>query len=282
MSESSVKITKKASQLVWGASPAGTTFGGGFEPGTKDFFENVLSKRSQYEMPWLFELVPFSSFCNKEVLELGCGAGYDAYEFCCNGAKYTGIDITPENINRTRKHLNYYGYSPTLLEGDAENLSFEDKTFDAVYSLGVLHHTPDIQKSFNEAYRVLKPSGDFWVIVYHKNSIVYWLTLLLVDHWLRLGFLKRSFKERLSMVEYTTSDSLPLVNVYSRSSLKKLLNNAGFTVEGLWVRKLVHLDLPAIPLVCRLWRFVPQPLLDFVGKSFGWYVIAKAKKENNE
>lgn len=272
-------MSKESSKTVWGATPAGSTFGGGADPGTKEFFENVLRKRSTYELLWLSELIPFASFRNKKVLELGCGAGYDAYEFYRNRADYTGIDITPENIERTMRHLGFYGYFPKVMEGDAENLEFEDESFDVVFSNGVLHHTPYIEKSFREAYRVLKQGGEFWVIIYHKNSIFYWITLLLVDHLLKLGFLKRSFNERLSMIEYTTSKELPLVNVYSRRNLKKLLEKSEFTIKSIWVRKLVNEDLPALPLVGRLWRFIPQRWLDFVGKFFGWYVIARAKKD---
>lgn len=103
--------------------------------------------------------------------------------------------------------------------------------------------------------------------------------VFIFDHVLRLGFLKRSLKERRSMIEYTTSKELPLVNVYSCRNLKKLLEKSGFTIKSLWVRKLVNEDLPALPLVGRLWRFIPQRWLDFVGKAFGWYVIAKARKD---
>jgi ubiquinone/menaquinone biosynthesis C-methylase UbiE len=271
-------VNKEFSKNVWGATPAGTTFGGGAEPGTKVVFENVLNKRFSYEMPWLVELILFPSFSGKRVLELGCGAGYDAYQFCRNGADYTGIDIAPENPERVKKYLSFYGYAPKLTEGDAENLPFEDESFEVVFSNGVLHHTPDIEKSLDEAHPVLGHHGEFYVIVYHKNSIFYWIALLLYDHLLRLGFIKRGFKERLSMIEYTTSNELPLVNVYTRRGLKRMLRKSGFAVESIWVRKLVKEDLPAIPFMGRLWRYIPQPWLDFVGRYLGWYVIAKAIK----
>jgi len=272
------RMHKKGSRVVWGATPAGTIWGGGAKPGTKDFFENVLEKRFAHEVPWLSSLVPFDSFNKMKVLELGCGAGYDAYFFCKNGADYTGIDIALENVERTKRHLSFYGYTPNVIEGDAEELPFEDEIFDLVYSNGVLHHTPDINKAFCESHRVLKSGGVFYIIVYHRNSIFYWITLFLFDHCLRLGFMKRGFKERLSMIEYTTSHELPLVNVYTRRYLKKLLRHSRFAIKSLWVRKLVKEDLPAIPILARLWRFIPQPWLDFLGKRFGWYLIAKAEK----
>lgn len=271
------KGEKEKAIIVWGASPA-TAHADGATPGTKEYFEKVKEKRNGYEIPWLFELIPFSSFRGKSVLELGCGAGYDAFEFCRNGADYIGIDITPQNLLLTKKHLSYSGYNPTVIRGDVENLPLKKENFDVVFSNGVLQHTPDTEGSFLEASRVLKTRGEFWVIVYHKNSIFYCLKLFLFDHLLRFGFLIRSFKERLSMIEQSTSAELPLVKVYSRRKLKKMLSTNGFNVKGLWVRKLLMEDLPNIPIIRKLWRFLPLSWLYSLGKWFGWYLIARSEK----
>ena len=271
-------IEKSRTKSVWGAKPAGSMFAKEMIPGTSEFFEKTMKVRNEYEMPWLYELVPFPSLRQQKVLELGCGSGYDALAFCRNHANYTGIDLTPENLQRSRAHLGFYGYHPKLLEGDAEQLSFATASFDVVFSNGVLHHTPNIDKSFAEAYRVLNLSGEFWVILYHRHSIFYWITLGLVDHCLRMGFRKRSFSERLGMIEYTTSKELPVVRAYSRRALRRLLKEAGFIVESTWVRKLNREDLPAIPFVASFWKHIPQSWLDSLGKRWGWYLIAKARK----
>jgi SAM-dependent methyltransferase len=269
---------KETSKDKWGAAPAGWTFGGGAEIGTRQFFENVLRKRSTWEQPWLFELVPFSSFRGLEVLELGCGAGYDAYEFCRQGADFSGIDITPQNPLRTLTHLGHYGYAPKLAEADAELLPFKDGTFDAVYSNGVLHHTPDMVRAFREARRVLKPRGELWLVVYHRDSIFHWLNVVLVQYLLNRGFRHRTYRHQLSMIEMTPSRSLPLVNVYSRHRLRTLLHRGGFEVRNLWVRKLVWEDLPPLRGSWRISSRIPQPCLDLVGRWFGWYLIAHARK----
>ena len=229
-------------------------------------------------MPWLFDLVPFASFRNKRILEVGCGAGYDALEFCRAGALYRGIDLTPENPLRARLHLGFYGYTPDILQGDAENLSFADDAFDAYYSNGVLHHTPDMPAALREAKRVLRAGGDLWLIVYNKSSIVYWLTLFLTEHILRLGFLRRTFQERLAMVENAGQSSRVLVVPYTRTGLREVMQQAGFTVEAIWARKLTWEDLPSLPRSARLWRSIPQAWLDRLGSLFGWYLIAWARK----
>jgi ubiquinone/menaquinone biosynthesis C-methylase UbiE len=55
---------------------------------------------------------------------------------------------------------------------DAENLLFENDSFDIIYSWGVLHHTPDMQKAIDEIYRVLKPEGKVIIMMYNRYSLV--------------------------------------------------------------------------------------------------------------
>jgi ubiquinone/menaquinone biosynthesis C-methylase UbiE len=269
---------KKRAANFWNANPAGRVWGESAEPGTKEYFEQVLERRSSYEIPWLFEVVPFASFRDKSLLEVGCGAGYDAYHLCLQGARYTGIDLAPENPRRTQRHLGYYGFSPQVLLADAESLCFRDRVFDVVFSNGVLHHTPDIDQSFREAHRVLKTGGEFWVILYHKHSIFYWVKLLAYQHVLKLGFLRRSFAELLSGVEYGDVEQHPLVTVVTRKGLQAKLEKSGFLVQSMKVRKLLHEDLPASGRLSKLYQPIPQKWLDSLGKVWGWYVIAQAVK----
>jgi SAM-dependent methyltransferase len=269
---------KQRAADFWNANPAGSVWAKGAEPGTKEYFEQVMEKRSSYEIPWLFEVVPFASFRGKSVLEIGCGAGYDAYHLSLQGARYTGIDLAPENPRRTKRHLGYYGFSPQVLRADAESLCFRAGVFDRVFSNGVLHHTPDIDQSFREACRVLKSGGEFWVILYHKHSIFYWVNLLAFQHVMKLGFLRRSFTELLSRVESGEAEERPLVTVFTRRGLKGKLEQSGFLVQSLKVRKLLHQDLPASGQLSKLYHLIPQKWLDSLGKFWGWYVIAKAVK----
>jgi len=270
---------KKNTKNVWGASPAGTTSSSA-KPKTKEFFEEAYKFRSEYEQPWLFDLIPFKELEDKKVLELGCGVGFDAYNFLKEGVLYTGIDITPENIERTRMHLEFYGLSGEIVEGDVENLNFDDNTFDVIYSNGVLHHVPDINKALEESYRVLKDKGNIYITVYNKNSYVHWISIYLIRHILLFGFVRKSYQDRLSMVEYTTSNAKPLVNVYTKKQLKKLLENTGFVVSSkdIYIRKFVKSDLPNIPIIRRIWNYIPIKVLNYIGSKVGWYIIIKGKK----
>ncbi len=269
---------KNISKQLWGSDPAGMVFGKEFEKGSKNFFERVLEKRFLYECQWLNEIVDFSRFNKKNILEIGCGAGYDAYQFCKNGAFYTGIDLTPENILLAKKHLFYYGFMPTILELDVEKMNF-DSLFDFIFSFGVLHHTPSIIEALKGIHRALKMGGEAQIIVYHKNSIFYRIHLFLFDWILRGKFLKMSFKKRLSQIEFTTLDVEPLVNVYSKKELILLMESTGFKVIKIDIRKLNREDLPLIPFVEKLYKYIPDSLLYFFSKKWGWYLSVRAIKQ---
>ena len=58
---------KEAAKQVWGASPAGCLYGEGAAIGTKQYFENVIQKRSNYELPWLFDVFPFGNPMQNEI-----------------------------------------------------------------------------------------------------------------------------------------------------------------------------------------------------------------------
>jgi ubiquinone/menaquinone biosynthesis C-methylase UbiE len=272
-SEQTARDAKTRAKRTWGASPAGTAAADGAAPGSEEFFTRARDYRNSREQPWLPSVVPFDAMRGKRVVEIGFGVGFDAYTFLRNGSQYTGVDLTPENAERTKKHLAPYGFDPDVREGDAENLPFPDGSFDVAFSNGVLHHVPDIQRAFREIARVLKTGGEFFVLLYHRNSMVY-----RVNVFLTAFFNRRTIAHQLSLVEMNSAGETPIVNVYSRSELRTLLTDAGFTVKSVKVRKLLAEDLLRIPVLWRLYRFVPQKLMDVVGTAIGWYVIARAER----
>jgi len=255
---------------------------GDLEPGTLDYFERVRKRRGTDELPWLSRIIPFGVWSGRRVLEIGCGAGYDAFEIIKHGGEYVGIDLAPENVERTRTHLRYYDYAPQIECADAEELPFEDCVFDVVFSNGVLHHVSDIQRAFSQARRVLRPGGEFWVIVYHRNSVFYRIRLCAYDYLLKRGYRTMTIGERLARVEYTESDELPLVKVYSRRDLRRKLTSAGFEVNHMWVRKLSVDDFPLVPGLGFIVRRTPRGVLERLGRLVGWYVIAQAVKPRKD
>ena len=83
--------------------------------------------------------------------------GADYLEWLKAGAHATGIDMSAVSIERARRRCESAGFVPDLRVADAEHLPFADASFDVVYSYGVMHHSPDTERCFREALRVLKP-----------------------------------------------------------------------------------------------------------------------------
>jgi ubiquinone/menaquinone biosynthesis C-methylase UbiE len=268
---------KVEAQKTWGVNPTGWTSAPGLVPGTAEFFEKAREFRDNFEQPWLSEVVPFASMKDKRVLEIGFGPGYDTLKFMEAGAVYSGIDITRENVERTQRHLGFFGLEPDVRQGDAEALPFPDASFDVAYSNGVLHHVPNIDKAFREAGRVLKPGGEFYVLLYHRYSVFYGLSVVL-PHVLLGRFLKESLQQRRSRIEFTTADAAPIVNVYGRRELAHILKLAGFEVQSIVARKCTWADLPGSGRLGKLYRLVPDVIYHAAGRLAGWYLIAHARK----
>jgi arsenite methyltransferase len=97
------------------------------------------------------------------VLDLGCGSGFDCFlaaEKVGAKGKVIGVDMTKEMIKRA--HRSAEEKQVTNLEfrlGDIENLPIPDTSVDVVISNCVINLCPNKPKTFQEAYRVLKPKG---------------------------------------------------------------------------------------------------------------------------
>lgn len=97
---------------------------------------------------------------NKTVLEVGCGAGIISLELAKTAKKVVGVDVTETALVFGRKLADLLGYSHVeFKKGDAENLEFEDESFDLIVCSEVLEHLLNTEKAISEFYRVLKKDG---------------------------------------------------------------------------------------------------------------------------
>jgi SAM-dependent methyltransferase len=108
--------------------------------------------------------IAFASLREGEVvLDLGSGAGIDCFLAASKvGGKgrVIGVDMTLEMIEKARENARKSGYrNVEFVLGEIENLPISDNSIDAVISNCVINLSPDKKRVFQEAYRVLKPSG---------------------------------------------------------------------------------------------------------------------------
>jgi glycosyltransferase involved in cell wall biosynthesis/SAM-dependent methyltransferase len=110
----------------------------------------------------------------KRVLEIGTGEGAESEQLIRRGARWTGVDLTPESIDRVGKRLALRDLPyDDLRQASVLDLPFADASFDMVFSHGVLHHVPDIEIAQREIRRVLRPDGELVVMMYARWSLNY-------------------------------------------------------------------------------------------------------------
>lgn len=262
---------KKHVQDFWDSSPCGTYLIKHKE-GTKEYYEAIADYRYNkppYEYSFIPSLAGFNKFRGKKVLEVGCGIGTDISQFAKNGATVTGIDLTPNGIKLAKRRFDVMELGGGFAVTDAENLPFQDNSFDYVYSFGVLHHTPNTEKAIEEVRRVLNPGGSVNITLYHKMSLQHFVFIFRKwknsELW---GLSNEEVVNRLSEVHRESEEIInPLTKMYTKDGAKK------FFVNFKNVRtKVNYVRIPFLK------KFIPQSILNAVGKKIGWYLTIKAEK----
>ena len=259
---------KEQVQDQWNNNPVGSHYATLTEPHTREWFEEVEAHRYGEYAPWMPSLMEFDRHAGHDVLEIGGGMGTDLSRFARGGARVTDLDLSAGHLALAQENFARRGLQGRFVHHDAERLPFDDRSFDLVYSNGVLHHTPNTRRVVDEIRRVLKPGGTAIVMMYAELSIHYWRELV----W-RLG-LERDMLKHYSMgeimsrsVEISQNDARPLVKVYTPARLTRLFD--GFDRRVVYKRQLMPNELPS-------WlKWMP---LDLAGRLMGWNVVIKATK----
>jgi len=108
----------------------------------------------------------------KDVLEIGCGRGgglsfIDRY---LSPGSATGIDLNNKAIKFCKKY--YSKENIKFLQSNAQEMNFQDNTFDVVINVESSHRYSNMNKFLNEVFRVLKPGGVFLFTDFrHENEL---------------------------------------------------------------------------------------------------------------
>jgi len=97
------------------------------------------------------------------VLDLGCGGGFDSFlaaQKVGENGRVIGVDMTPEMVAKARRNVSASGRKNIDIRlGEIENLPVANASVDVIISNCVINLSPDKQRVFNEAFRVLKTGG---------------------------------------------------------------------------------------------------------------------------
>ncbi|MDP9195390.1 MAG: class I SAM-dependent methyltransferase [Pseudomonadota bacterium] len=144
--------------------------------------DNYESRRIyRYRMePWLPSFIEKIARRHSDVVEIGCGQGTDGLEFCRHldpKGSYTGIDLSDESVARAfQAYEEISGRGalkvvPRFRQGNAEALELGSGSVSCIYSMGVLHHSPNPPQTVQEIYRVLSPGGKAYICLYKNMSL---------------------------------------------------------------------------------------------------------------
>jgi phthiocerol/phenolphthiocerol synthesis type-I polyketide synthase E len=131
--------------------------------GTPQFSRVILPKYflNRNSVQLVLEMIGDCGIDGKVILDVGCGRGgtVSVLNKFFGPAALTGVDLSPVAVNFCQN--THTGPSLSFREGDAENLPFEDSSFDGITNVESSHSYPQIENFYSEVHRVLRPGGHF-------------------------------------------------------------------------------------------------------------------------
>lgn len=222
--------------------------------GSPAFFDEIERRRYRWHYH-LAELFAELRGASGRLLEVGSGMGVDSVRLARCGFAVTAVDLTQPAIDLARRLATLRGVPIEFRVGDAENLEFADASFDAVYSFGVLHHTPNIDRAISELHRVLRPGGKAYVMLYRRDSLV--------------NVVHRAFHLPFESPRHLR-DECPVVQTFTKEQARTLFRE--FATVSL------HADYPFTYGFRFLTFWVPKSVKRALGRRIGWHLMISAVK----
>lgn len=291
-------LSEERVRAFWEACPCGDHTVGGlgerFHHDYAQFFDEYDAWRYHHE-GHILACLDAVDWRDQDVLEIGPGEGAESEQLIRRGARWSGLDLTQESIDRVATRLKIRALPYDALErGSAGEIPYADNSFDYVFAHGVLHHIPDIGRAQAEIHRVLHPGGVLVAMLYARNSLNYQVSIRIVRRALLLaaypfrktpvvpaqGVLRDHVDnaEQLGLLRYLRMDTFthyntdgplnPFARVYSPKDVER--DFPDFTLEKSYQR---YLHAPPLP-VDRL----PG------GDRMGWHLWAhlRARTEDSQ
>ncbi len=284
-------------KTFWDAHPCNSNYSS--KEDRKKYFEEITYRRYN-QREWHIPIIAnFENFKDKDVLEIGCGVGTDGMEFAKNGARYAGIDLTPNAVKLSQERFKLFNLKGTFKSVNAEEaLPFPDNSFDHIYSFGVIHHSPTPESIASEMYRVLRPGGTINVMLYNRSSINYYIEIMFLrklfryllypsfmpglistisglSKWKLEGHRNIMVKEKNMTKEKwisinTDGPHCPLAKVYNNKEAAKLFKQFSDLRQEVWEFNSEHWSF--------IGKLIPIKVERSIGRIWGWHRIIYGKK----
>lgn len=140
----------------------------------KKYWDQAYKSGRSENTPWesgepdnyLVRLVKDKKIPGKAVIDTCSGLGTQAIFLAENGYRVTGIELSPTAVARARSRAEEAGLKIDFVNGNVQELPFEDGQFDFIFDRGCLHHQYDGEMTayLAETKRVLKSGGRMYIV----------------------------------------------------------------------------------------------------------------------
>lgn len=166
-----------------------------FDKSAKDYDGWYNSPVGKYvdesETQCMFSLI--NDIAGAKVLDVGCGTGHLSEKLRAKGADVTGIDVSKEMLKKAEESSENKNLGVMYLNMDVCDLSFEEESFDYVFSMAAFEFIENPTLAFKNIKRVLKPNGTVVIGTIHKNSS--WADMYESDAFKETVFANARFKK---------------------------------------------------------------------------------------
>jgi ubiquinone/menaquinone biosynthesis C-methylase UbiE len=233
---------------------------GFYEEIDRRFFSDVWTympwKRTPFE-----QIAGYEDLKKKSVLEIGVGNGSAAAQLAARAGRFTGIDLTAYAVKSTSRRFKVFGLPGEIKRMDAEKMTFPDRSFDRIWTWGVIHHSSNTRRILEEMHRTLKKGGSATVMVYYRNWWNYYFVYGFYYGILR-GDLFRTRSLAATLQRWTDG---AIARYYTAREWKKLVGDL-FEVKRLFVcgSKSTIVPIPPGRIKNFLMRIIPDAFTRFL------------------
>jgi SAM-dependent methyltransferase len=279
-------MSEETVRSFWEARPCGDHIVGGlderFHYDYAQFFDEYDAWRYDQE-GHILSCLDAVDWRDRDVLEIGLGQGAESEQLIRRGARWSGLDLTRESVDRVATRLQIRSLPHTALkQGSALEIPYDDDSFDFVFSHGVLHHIPEIRRAQSEIHRVLRPGGVLVAMLYARRSLNYQVSIRVV----RRGVLMAAYPLRRTPLVPTTGMLRSHLDNAERIGLARYLRMETFThhsTDGplnpfarVYSPHEVEQDFPSFRLETTYQRYMHAPPLPVHGwpgaDRLGWHL----------
>ena len=231
------------------------------EIGTKKYFDEVEKKKLTAE-PHIKTFSNFDEWNGKKVLEIGCGLATAGINFASHGADYTGVELSDESLKLAKQRFDVYGMNGNFFSGNAEHLStfVPIKTYDLIYSFGVIHHSPNPEKIISEIKKYMNENSILKIMLYAKNS------------W-------KNYMIEAGLDQPEAQYGCPIVHTYTKSDIVDLLE--GYDIISIEQDHIFPYQVEPYKrgkYIKQPWfESMPLEMFKSLEKNLGWHLLITAK-----